>query len=227
MPPELFHRSQTAVILGEAGCSATADSWALGCVLYFAFYGKPRFHGSIEEVREQWVGFAEEDYHVAKVHFLSQQLADERDEGKQYEDLACTALLCQLLSLGTVSAVYPCNAISCYMLTSGAMTCRLLFLFLLLCVWCCRSQRAAECASAIACSLSCSRLPARAPIPALHSSDRVHPQSAACSAAPNLARERRRGDSRRHRSRRPVAAQTVQLALGAHAQRLQRADRGV
>lgn len=46
MPPEALSRQG---LLG-LGNDILADSWALGCVAFFGFHGKPRFYGEIDQV---------------------------------------------------------------------------------------------------------------------------------------------------------------------------------
>lgn len=47
MPPETF----SAEGYYSEGTNPMVDAWALGCVLYFCFYGKPPFYGDPTQVK--------------------------------------------------------------------------------------------------------------------------------------------------------------------------------
>lgn len=47
MPPEAFSNDGTIAACGD---DIKTDSWALGCIAYFCYHGKPRFFGEPEQV---------------------------------------------------------------------------------------------------------------------------------------------------------------------------------
>eukprot|EP01040_Poterioochromonas_malhamensis_P004095 gene4095-4382_t len=102
MPPETF----SAEGYYSEGTNPMVDAWALGCVLYFCFYGKPPFYGDPTQVIEQMDDFfQDEKHHHHLVHFQDNNNNDEKlsspSEGfNSWIDVAnrsCEELIFQLL----------------------------------------------------------------------------------------------------------------------------------
>lgn len=56
LPPEAFSTTSSATSSGlySNGTDPLQDAWALGCLLHFCCYGKPRFFGEeVDEIRAQ------------------------------------------------------------------------------------------------------------------------------------------------------------------------------
>lgn len=117
MPPEAF---SSAGAIQSDGCDILLDAWSLGCVLYFAFHGKPRFYGEeASTIMEQMQIWFEERAEVQagassaaghQVHFTASHDAGHHSGGEsssapsssllgRYQQAACEAMISQLLSL--------------------------------------------------------------------------------------------------------------------------------
>lgn len=119
MPPEAF---SSAGAIQSDGCDTLLDAWSLGCVLYFAFHGKPRFYGEeastimeqmqiwFEERAEMQAGASATAGH--QVHFTAGHDAGHHSGGEpsllsRYQQAACEAMIVQLLSLRGTLFLFP------------------------------------------------------------------------------------------------------------------------
>lgn len=96
MPPEVFQRS---VFVGSLqGHATAADSWAVGCVLYFCLRGKPLFFGALSEVQDQWTAYFDQAAAKSRAVRFEEASLSEPPTVETLQDHACEELIAQLLS---------------------------------------------------------------------------------------------------------------------------------